>query len=73
VLVVESVLGSNFKPLRPWLMLNNAVVFVKGQFEGGPGGDVPGRTVTAAAVILAAYLCAALAVALGLFSRRDVA
>jgi len=72
VLVVESVLSSNFKPLRPWLMLNNAIVFVKGQFEGGPGGDVPGRSVTAAAVILACYLTAALAVTAGVFRRRDV-
>lgn len=72
VLVVESVVGSYFKPLRPWLALDNAIVFVKGQFEGGPAGDVPGRTVTAAAAILAAYLAAALAVSAGVFRRRDV-
>jgi len=72
VLVVESVLSSNVKSLRPWLMLSNAIVLVKGQFEGGAGGDVPGRTVPAAAVILAAYLAAALAIAGGVFHRRDV-
>jgi ABC-2 type transport system permease protein len=72
VLILESVLSSNFKPLRPWLMLNNAIVFVNGQFEGGPGGDVPGRTVTAAAAILGCYLAAALAVTAGVFQRRDV-
>ena len=72
VLVLETVLGPNFKPLRPWLVLNNAIVFVKGQFEGGPGGDVPGRTVVAAAVILATYLAAALTLTAGLFRRRDV-
>lgn len=72
VLVLETVLGSNFKPLRPWLALDNAVVFVKGEFEGGPAGDVPGRTVTAAALILVAYLAALLAVSLQVFRRRDV-
>lgn len=72
VLVLETVLGSNFKPLRPWLVLDNAIVFVKGQFEGGPGGDVPGRTVFAAAVILVTYLAAVLAVTAGVFRRRDV-
>ena len=72
VLVVESVLASNFKPLRPWLVLNNAIVFVKGEFEGGPGGDVPGRTVTAAALLLAAYLVVVIAGAAATFNRRDV-
>jgi ABC-2 type transport system permease protein len=72
LLVLESILSSSFKPLRPWLVLDNAIVFVKGQFEGGPGGDVPGRTVTAAAVILACYLAVALAVSAGIFRRRDV-
>lgn len=72
LLVLESVVGSSFKPLRPWLALNNAVVFVKGQFEGGPDGDVPGRTVTAAAVILAVYLTVALAVSAAVFRRRDI-
>ena len=72
VLVFENVLGSNFKPLRPWLMLNNAIVFVKGQFEGGPGGDVPGRTVTAAAAILAIYLAVVLVTVANIFRRRDI-
>jgi hypothetical protein len=71
LLVVESVLGSNFESLRPWLVLDNAIVFVRGQFEGGPGGDVPGRTVLAAATILAAYLTALLALTGALFRRRD--
>lgn len=72
VLVLETVLGSNFRPLRPWLVLDNAVVFVTGQFEGGPGGDVPGRTVGAAAVILTTYLAVVLAVAAAVFRRRDI-
>jgi hypothetical protein len=71
--VLESVLGSYFKPLRPWLSLNNAIVFVKGQFEGGPAGDVPGRTVTGAGVILLAYLGVVIAAAAVMFRRRDVA
>jgi ABC-2 type transport system permease protein len=72
LLVLESVLSSNFKPVRPWLVVDNAVVFVKGQFEGGPGGDVPGRTVVAAAAVLVAYAAAALASAAVVFRRRDV-
>ena len=72
VLVLETVLGSNFRPLRPWLVLNNAIVFVKGQFEGGPGGDVPGRTVTGAAAILGVYLASVLAAGALVFRRRDV-
>jgi ABC-2 type transport system permease protein len=72
VLVLETVLSASFKPLRPWLLLSNAIVFVKGQFEGGPGGDVPGRTVAAAAVILAVYTTAVIVVAAGVFTRRDV-
>ena len=56
-------------PARPGCA---AIVFVKGQFEGGPGGDVPGRTVVASAVILAAYLAAVLTVAAVVFRRRDV-
>jgi hypothetical protein len=73
VIVLETVLGSNFRPLRPWLVLNNAIVFVKGQFEGGPGGDVPGRTVTAAACILGVYLAVALLVSAQALRRRDIA
>lgn len=72
ILVIESILSSNFRPLRPWLVSSNAIVFVKGEFEGGAGGDVPGRTVSAAAAILATYLAAALLTAATAFDRRDV-
>jgi len=68
--VFENVVGSQFKPLRPWLMLWNALVFVKGTFEAG--GDVPRRTVTAAAVILAVWAAVVLAAAALIFQRRDV-
>lgn len=73
VLVLETVLGSTFGSLRPWLALDNATVFVTGRFEGGPGGDVPGRTVSAAAAILAVYLAVVLAAGALTFRRRDVA
>jgi ABC-type transport system involved in multi-copper enzyme maturation permease subunit len=72
VLVLETVLSSNFKPLRPWLLLGNGIVFVKGQFEGGPSGDIPGRTVVAAAVILGVYATAAVLIAARSFTRTDV-
>jgi hypothetical protein len=67
--VFENVVGSQFKPLRPWLMVWNALVFVKGTFAAG--GDVPDRTVLAAAVILAVYAVAILAAAATTFARRD--
>ena len=72
VLVLETVLSSNFRPLRPWLMLGNAIGFVKGRFEGGAAGDIPGRTVTAAALILTCYLVALLVASAAVFHRRDV-
>ncbi|MGH9086111.1 MAG: hypothetical protein ACRDYW_11715, partial [Acidimicrobiales bacterium] len=72
VLVLETVLSSNFKPLRPWLLLGNGIVFVNGQFEGGPSGDIPGRTVEAAAVILGVYATAAVLIAVRSFTRSDV-
>ena len=68
--VFENVVGSQFKPLRPWLVLWNAIVFAKGTFEAG--GDVPGRTVTAAALLLAVWATAIVAVAALVFQRRDV-
>ena len=70
VFVFENVVGSQFKPMRPWLLLWNAVVFAKGTFEAG--GDVPGRSVLAAASLLAVYLATILSVAAVLFERRDV-
>ncbi len=69
--VFENVVGSQFEPLRPWLMLWNALVFVKGTFEAG--GDVPDRTVTAAAAVLAVWAAAIIGTAAAVFSRRDIA
>jgi hypothetical protein len=53
VFALENVVGSNFKPLRPWMMFWDSTVFVKGQFVAG--GDVPGRSTLEAGVVLLAY------------------
>ena len=67
--VFEDVVGSQFRPLRSWLVLWNALVFVKGTFEAG--GDVPGRSVGAAAALLAAFAVVVVAAAAAVFQRRD--
>lgn len=71
VFVVENVLGSNFTPLRPWMMFWDATVFVKGRFEAG--GDVPGRSTLEAGVVLLAYATAITLVAVWAFRARDAA
>jgi hypothetical protein len=68
--VVENVVGGQFAPLRPWLMLWNALVVVRGTYEAG--GDVPGRTVTAAGTLLVAWATVILTGAALVFRRRDV-
>jgi ABC-2 type transport system permease protein len=71
VFAVENVVGSNFKPLRPWMMFWDANVFVKGQFAAG--GDVPGRSTLEAGVVLLAYAFGVTLVALWGFQTRDAA
>jgi ABC-2 type transport system permease protein len=71
VFAVENVVGSNFKPLRPWMMFWDSTVFVKGQFEAG--GDVPGRSTLEAGVVLLAYAIGVTLVAVWLFRTRDAA
>jgi ABC-2 type transport system permease protein len=71
VFVFENVVGSQFKPLRAWMLLWNAIVFAKGRFEAG--GDVPGRSVLAAGALLAVYLAAIVGGAMAVFRRRDLA
>jgi ABC-2 type transport system permease protein len=71
VFAIENVVGSNFKPLRPWMMFWDATVFVKGQFEAG--GDVPGRSTIEAGVVLLAYASGVTVVALWSFRTRDAA
>jgi hypothetical protein len=65
------VVGSNFKPLRSWMMFWDSTVFVKGQFEAG--GDVPGRTTLAAGVVLLAYAFGVTLIAVWAVQTRDAA
>ncbi len=71
ILAVENVVGTNFKPLRPWMMFWDSTVFVKGEFEAG--GDVPGRSTLEAGVVLVAYAIGFILVAVWLFRTRDAA
>jgi ABC-2 type transport system permease protein len=71
VFTVENVVGSNFKPLRPWMMFWDSTVFVKGQFEAG--GDVPGRSTLEAGLVLLAYAIGVTLIAVWLFRTRDAA
>ena len=71
VIAVENVVGSNFKPLRPWMMFWDSTVFVKGQFEAG--GDVPRRSTLEAGVVLLAYAIGLTLIAVSLFRARDAA
>lgn len=69
ILVVENILGSSVAGWRRWLLLGNTIVFVSGR---SAGGDVPGRSVTAAGLFLAGVAGALLIGALSVFTRRDV-
>jgi hypothetical protein len=71
VFAVENVVGSNLKPLRPWMMFWDGTVFVQGQFEAG--GDVPGRSTLEAGIVLLAYAIGVTLIALWLFRTRDAA
>jgi ABC-2 type transport system permease protein len=71
VFAMENVVGSNFKPLRPWMMFWDSTVFVKGQFEAG--GDVPGRSTLEAGVVVLAYAIGVTVVAVWVFRTRDAA
>jgi ABC-2 type transport system permease protein len=71
VFAVEYVVGSNFRPLRPWMMLWDTTVFVKGTYAAG--GDVPGRSTLEAAAVLVAYGVGLALVALWAFKARDAA
>jgi hypothetical protein len=68
---VENVVGSNFKPLRPWMMFWDSTVFVKGQFEAG--GDVPGRSTLEAGLVLLGYAIGVTLIAVWSFRTRDAA
>jgi ABC-2 type transport system permease protein len=70
IVVVENVVGRFLEGWRRWLFLGNTIVFVGGH---NSGGGVPGRSVLAAGMFLAAVTAAMLAIAAGTFRRRDVA
>lgn len=68
--IIENVVGSFLEGLRRWLLLGNAIVLVSGE---NSGGDVPGRSVVAAALFLTAVAVGLWLAATALFVRRDVA
>lgn len=70
VVVLENILGSSVTRWRRWLLLGNVIVFVSGH---NGGGDVPGRSVTAAGAFLAAVALTLLVGAGAAFRARDVA
>jgi ABC-2 type transport system permease protein len=70
VIVFENIVGTSLERWRRWLLLGNVIVFVSGRNDGG---DVPGRTVTAAGVFLGAVALTTLVAAAGAFRRRDLA
>jgi len=69
IIVLENIVGSSIERWRRWLLLGNVIVFVSGE---NSGGDVPGRTVTAAGIFLAAVALTLLVAAAGTFHRRDI-
>jgi ABC-2 type transport system permease protein len=70
IVVLENILGSSFARWRRWLLLGNVIVFLTGSNRGG---DVPGRTVTTAALFLGAVTATLLVAAAGAFRTRDIA
>ena len=69
VIVFENIIGSYKESSRRWLLLGNVIVFVAGRNDGG---DVPGRTVAGAALILALVAVTLLAAAFATFRTRDM-
>ena len=69
IVILENILGGSVERWRRWLLLGNVIVFVSGSSNGG---DVPGRTVTAAGLFLAAVAVTLLAAAAGAFRVRDI-
>jgi hypothetical protein len=69
-IVFENIIGSFKESSRRWLLLGNVIVFVAGRNDGG---DVPGRTVTGAGLILGLVAVTFLVAAYGSFRARDIA
>ena len=70
IVVFENIVGSYNEGSRRWLLLGNVIVFMAGDNNAG---DIPGRTVTVAAVILVVVAAAFLVGAYGTFRARDIA
>ena len=70
IIVFENIIGSYKESSRRWLLLGNVIVFVAGRDDGG---DVPGRTVTGAGLLLVLVAVTFLAAAFGSFRARDIA
>jgi hypothetical protein len=70
IVIFENIIGSYNRGSRQWLILGNVIVFVSGSNKGG---DIPGRTVTGAALILVGVALAFLVGAFGTFRARDLA
>jgi hypothetical protein len=69
IIILENILGSSIARWRRWLLLGNVIVFVSGKNNGS---DVPGRTVTQAALFLSAVALTLLLGAATAFRTRDV-
>jgi ABC-type transport system involved in multi-copper enzyme maturation permease subunit len=69
ILVLENLLGSTLRGVRPWMLLGNTIVWVSGHAQA----EVPGRTVATAGALLAAVAAALLAGSAVAFRARDVA
>jgi ABC-2 type transport system permease protein len=70
IVVFENIVGTSLEQWRRWLLLGNVIVFISGHDNAS---DIPGRTVVAAGVFLAAVALGSLVLAAGTFQRRDLA
>jgi hypothetical protein len=68
ILVVENLVGTLRPGWRSWMLVFNAVIFVDGKAHP----EIIPRSVTEAGLLLALYGLGSIAVALAVFSRRDV-
>lgn len=69
VIILENILGGAFPGWRRWLLLGNTITFLSGK---NSGDQVPGRSVTAAAMILLSVATIFTVAALVAFRHRDV-
>jgi hypothetical protein len=70
IVILENIIGSYKAGASRWPLLGNVIVFIAGRNDGG---DVPGRTVTTAGLLLAAVGLTFLATAFATFRVRDLA